>query len=118
MVDPAVCGGISQGSRDLTSGAYGGEGLLVPVAVVPGGGLLRGPPRSSGLGQPLMLFIGDDDSAVGELDPAGEHPVAQVMRLKQPMIWRDLKAPEVVDGRLTCELPPYGYHWFGRREGV
>jgi PAS domain S-box-containing protein len=31
------------------------------------------------------------------LDPAGEHPVAQVLRLKQPMIWRDLKAPEVVD---------------------
>jgi hypothetical protein len=21
-------------------------------------------------------------------------------------------------GRLTVELPPYGYHWFGRREGV
>jgi PAS domain S-box-containing protein len=31
------------------------------------------------------------------LDPAGEHPVAQVLRLKQPMIWRDLKAPDVVD---------------------
>jgi PAS domain S-box-containing protein len=31
------------------------------------------------------------------LDPAGEHPVAQVLRLSQPMIWRDLKAPEVVD---------------------
>src|SRR5215207_456043 len=31
------------------------------------------------------------------LDPSGEHPVAQVLRLKQPMIWRDLKAPEVVD---------------------
>jgi PAS domain S-box-containing protein len=31
------------------------------------------------------------------LDPGGEHPVAQVLRLKQPMIWRDLKAPEVVD---------------------
>src|SRR3954451_1138548 len=30
------------------------------------------------------------------LDPAGEHPVAQVLRLSQPMIWRDLKAPEVV----------------------
>jgi PAS domain S-box-containing protein len=30
------------------------------------------------------------------LDPAGEHPVAQVLRLNQPMIWRDLKAPEVV----------------------
>src|SRR4051795_2863682 len=31
------------------------------------------------------------------LDPAGEHPVAQVLRLNQPMIWRDLKAPDVVD---------------------
>lgn len=31
------------------------------------------------------------------LDPSGEHPVAQVLRLEQPMIWRDLKAPEVVD---------------------
>jgi PAS domain S-box-containing protein len=31
------------------------------------------------------------------LDPGGEHPVAQVLRLNQPMIWRDLKAPEVVN---------------------
>jgi len=31
------------------------------------------------------------------LDPTGEHPVAQVLRLNQPMIWRDLKAPEMVD---------------------
>ncbi|MFL5897927.1 MAG: SpoIIE family protein phosphatase [Solirubrobacterales bacterium] len=31
------------------------------------------------------------------LDPAGEHPVAQVLRLNQPMVWRDLKAPDVVD---------------------
>lgn len=31
------------------------------------------------------------------LDPGGEHPVAQVLRLNRPMIWRDLKAPEVVD---------------------
>jgi PAS domain S-box-containing protein len=30
------------------------------------------------------------------LDPGGDHPVAQVLRLHQPMIWRDLKAPEVV----------------------
>lgn len=29
------------------------------------------------------------------LDPGGEHPVAQVLRLNQPMVWRDLKAPEV-----------------------
>ena len=31
------------------------------------------------------------------LDPGGEHPVAQVLRLSQPMVWRDLTAPEVVD---------------------
>jgi PAS domain S-box-containing protein len=31
------------------------------------------------------------------LDPGGEHPVAQVLRLNRPMVWRDLKAPEVVD---------------------
>lgn len=31
------------------------------------------------------------------LDPAGEHPVAQVLRSGRPMIWRDLKAPDVVD---------------------
>lgn len=26
--------------------------------------------------------------------------------------------PEIRDGKLSAELPPYGYHWFGRREGV
>jgi PAS domain S-box-containing protein len=31
------------------------------------------------------------------LDPSSEHPVAQVLRLNQPMTWRDLTAPEVVD---------------------
>lgn len=31
------------------------------------------------------------------LDPAGRHPVAQVMRENRPMIWRDLTAPEVID---------------------
>src|SRR6188472_1765196 len=30
------------------------------------------------------------------LDPGGKHPVAQVLRLNQPMVWRDLTAPEVV----------------------
>ncbi|HEX7171196.1 MAG TPA: alpha-amylase family protein [Candidatus Limnocylindria bacterium] len=30
----------------------------------------------------------------------------------------DVEPPEVVDGRVSCELPPYCYHWFGRREGV
>ncbi len=31
------------------------------------------------------------------LDPDGEHPVAQVLREGRPMIWRDLKAPAIVD---------------------
>jgi serine phosphatase RsbU (regulator of sigma subunit) len=31
------------------------------------------------------------------LDPRGDHPVAQVLRERRPLIWRDLKAPEVVD---------------------
>ncbi len=30
------------------------------------------------------------------LDPDGEHPVAQVLRAGEPMIWRDLKRPEVL----------------------
>lgn len=31
------------------------------------------------------------------LDPGGEHPVAQVLRSGQPMIWRDLTAPTIVE---------------------
>jgi PAS domain S-box-containing protein len=31
------------------------------------------------------------------LDPDGEHPVAQVMREDRPRIWRDLKAPGVLE---------------------
>jgi PAS domain S-box-containing protein len=30
------------------------------------------------------------------LDPAGDHPVAQVLRAKRPMIWRNLRAPDTV----------------------
>jgi trehalose synthase len=30
----------------------------------------------------------------------------------------DAEAPTVEGDRLSCELPPYGYHWLGRREGV
>jgi PAS domain S-box-containing protein len=31
------------------------------------------------------------------LDPAGNHPVAQVLREGEPMLWRDLKEPEVAE---------------------
>jgi PAS domain S-box-containing protein len=30
------------------------------------------------------------------LDPSGKHPVAQVLRAGQPMVWRDLTAPDVM----------------------
>jgi len=31
------------------------------------------------------------------LDPEGDHPVAQVLRTGEPMVWRDLKEPAVAD---------------------
>lgn len=37
------------------------------------------------------------------LDPAGDHPVATVLREGRAMIWRDLKAPEVVDQVVQSE---------------
>ncbi len=30
----------------------------------------------------------------------------------------DEEAPEISGDRLTCEMAPYGYHWYGRKEGV
>jgi hypothetical protein len=30
----------------------------------------------------------------------------------------DADAPGLSNGRLTRELDPYGYHWYGAREGV
>jgi PAS domain S-box-containing protein len=35
--------------------------------------------------------------AESPLDPEGDHPVARVLREGRPMIWRDLKAPEIVE---------------------
>jgi PAS domain S-box-containing protein len=37
------------------------------------------------------------------LDPDGQHPVAQVLRERRPMVWRDLKAPEVVEQVIQSE---------------
>ena len=30
----------------------------------------------------------------------------------------DEEAPEIGGDRLTCEVAPYGYHWYARKEGV
>lgn len=37
------------------------------------------------------------------LDPGGEHPVAQVIREGRPMVWRDLKAPGVIEQVVQSE---------------
>jgi PAS domain S-box-containing protein len=37
------------------------------------------------------------------LDPAGDHPVAQVLRAGEPMIWRDLTRPDVAESVVQTE---------------
>lgn len=39
----------------------------------------------------------EDIRRTSPLDPDGQHPVAQVLRAGRPMVWRDLKAPGVID---------------------
>ncbi len=41
--------------------------------------------------------------AEAPLDPAGDHPAAQVLRDGRPRIWRDLKAPDVIDQVVQSE---------------
>ncbi len=41
--------------------------------------------------------------AEAPLDPTGDHPVAQVLREGRPRIWRDLKAPDVIDQVVQSE---------------
>jgi PAS domain S-box-containing protein len=52
------------------------------------------------------VVAGADESAAARLerirresplDPAGNHPVAQVLREGRPMVWRDLRTPDVID---------------------
>ena len=45
------------------------------------------------------------DTAAGSLDATSSGPATARCR-------------RYADGRLNLELEPYGYHWFGRREGV
>jgi PAS domain S-box-containing protein len=48
-------------------------------------------------GEPRVAATLEEIRRRSPLDPAGEHPVAAALRAGQPMIWRDLKAPTVVD---------------------
>ncbi|HET9185035.1 MAG TPA: SpoIIE family protein phosphatase [Solirubrobacterales bacterium] len=47
--------------------------------------------------QPAMAERLEQIRRDSPLDPNGDHPAAQVVRSRKPMIWRDLTAPDVVD---------------------
>ncbi|MBW3613299.1 MAG: trehalose synthase, partial [Chloroflexi bacterium] len=68
-----------------------------------------------------------DGSSVLAVHNFGDEPARVTVQVPKEATagrWRHIfgpleaDAPEMVDGRLSCQLPPYGYHWFGRREGV
>lgn len=47
--------------------------------------------------EPMSAARLEQIRAEAPLDPTGDHPVAQVFREGRPGIWRDLKAPDVID---------------------
>ncbi|HEV7300664.1 MAG TPA: alpha-amylase family protein [Tepidisphaeraceae bacterium] len=71
-----------------------------------------------------------DGGAAMALHNFADRPVSVTLQLpravRQGAVWRHLfgdrrgeaPAPPSADGRLTIKLEPYGYHWFGRREGL
>jgi maltose alpha-D-glucosyltransferase/alpha-amylase len=68
-----------------------------------------------------------DGSSVLAVHNFADAPVRVTVQLPadaQPGRWRhifgplDGEAAGIADGRLSAELPAYGYGWFGRREGV
>jgi maltose alpha-D-glucosyltransferase/alpha-amylase len=68
-----------------------------------------------------------DGASVLALHNFGDEPARASVRLPADAMggrWRhifgpaDGDAPEIEGDRLSLELPAYGYHWFGRKEGV
>jgi maltose alpha-D-glucosyltransferase/alpha-amylase len=68
-----------------------------------------------------------DGSSVLAVHNFGDEPARASVRLPDSATegrWRPIfgplhtAIPDVEGNRLSCELPPYGYLWFGRREGV
>jgi PAS domain S-box-containing protein len=53
--------------------------------------------------EPLSAARLEQIRAEAPLDPTGDHPVAQVLREGRPRIWRDLKAPDVIDQVVQSE---------------
>jgi hypothetical protein len=68
-----------------------------------------------------------DGSSALAVHNFGDEPARATIRLPADAVggrWTHTFSPDDGDGpriegdRLSLELPPYGYHWFGRREGV
>jgi maltose alpha-D-glucosyltransferase/alpha-amylase len=73
-----------------------------------------------------------DGASVLAVHNFGDEPARVSVRLPREAVggrWRhlfgprdgdgsDVAAPEIDGDRLSCEIGPYGYHWFGRKEGV
>ncbi len=66
--------------------------------------------RDGWVGDSVVAAVNADAGAVLErirrntpLDPRCEHPVAQVLRAGQPMVWRDLTAPSVLEDVVQSE---------------
>jgi maltose alpha-D-glucosyltransferase/alpha-amylase len=80
--------------------------------------------RSSRVLAHIATWDGSSALAVHNFADTPARATVQLPRDATEGRWRhifgpmDGEAPEITDGRLSCELPPYGYHWFGRREGV
>ncbi|CAN5126174.1 alpha-amylase family protein [soil metagenome] len=68
-----------------------------------------------------------DGSSVLAVHNFADQPSKVTVRLPADAVsgrWRHIfglpgtEPPAISDGKLSIELPAYGYHWFGRREGV
>jgi maltose alpha-D-glucosyltransferase/alpha-amylase len=81
--------------------------------------------RVLGARDPRILAVVStwDSSSVLAVHNFADEPARCAVRLPKEAAegrWRhifgpgDGVAPEIVDGRLLGELPPYGYHWFGQ----
>ncbi len=56
-----------------------------------------------GAAEPAAAPVLEEIRRRAPLDPRGEHPAAQVLRCGQPMVWRDLTAPEVMQTVVQSE---------------
>jgi maltose alpha-D-glucosyltransferase/alpha-amylase len=82
------------------------------------------PARSSKVLAHIATWDGSSAMAVHNFSDQAQRLTVQIPQDARTGRWQhvfgplDGDVPEIRDGRLSFELPAYGYHWFGRREGV